>query len=266
MLAGRGRESPLTVGGTIPGQPAVWLFDFDNTLAALEPEVDWTASRHELEAYLRSEGIGDAIFVEFPRGNLLLYEALRSRLQDGTHATPGFIASEHLRVTSDHLHFIPKEHLLQRASEIVESYELRGVGRAAPLPGAHELLRALADGHTSIVVVTSNSSRTVARWLELHRVDRLVRAIVGRDSMLALKPAPASIEHALALCSATPADAIFVGDSEADLIAARRAHVGFYGVAISEEVRRKLEVGGASIVFASPAALAEYLDLPKSGR
>ncbi len=27
----------------------VWLFDFDNTLAALEGQVDWAASRRELE-------------------------------------------------------------------------------------------------------------------------------------------------------------------------------------------------------------------------
>ncbi|MGH7985811.1 MAG: hypothetical protein ACREQX_05930, partial [Candidatus Binataceae bacterium] len=63
--------------------PRLWLFDFDNTLAALEPVVEWARSRGELEAYLREAGVGDAIFAEFPRGNLLLYEALRARLLAG---------------------------------------------------------------------------------------------------------------------------------------------------------------------------------------
>ncbi|MGH7841364.1 MAG: hypothetical protein ACREQT_07540, partial [Candidatus Binataceae bacterium] len=62
---------------------SAWLFDFDNTLVALESEVDWAASRVELEAYLRREGVGDAIFAEIPRGNLPLYEAIRARLMAG---------------------------------------------------------------------------------------------------------------------------------------------------------------------------------------
>ena len=48
------------------GNPDARLWsDFDNTLAALKPQVDWAASRRELEAYLRSEGVGDSIFTEF---------------------------------------------------------------------------------------------------------------------------------------------------------------------------------------------------------
>jgi phosphoglycolate phosphatase-like HAD superfamily hydrolase len=238
----------LTGYDTIPAKPVLWLFDFDNTLAALEPEVDWTASRRELEGYLRNEGISDAIFAEFPKGNLVLYEALRSRLRDGTYAPPRSISSDQL---------------LQGASRIVESFELRGVPQAAPLPGATELLRALANGNTSIIVVTSNSSRTVGRWFKLNHMNGLVHAVVGRDSMLALKPAPDSIQHALALCSTSPDNAVFVGDSEADLNAARRAHVGFYGVAAGEEARRKLIAAGARKVFAFPAALAAYLSVPR---
>lgn len=150
LLRERARGSPLTVRDTIPAKPALWLFDFDNTLAALEPEVDWAASRRELEAYLRGEGVGDAIFTEFPKGNLLLYDALRSRLQDGAHAANNSG---------------PSDKLLRRASGIIEAYELRGVERATFLPGAAELLRTLAGGPTSTAIVTSNSSRTVARWL-----------------------------------------------------------------------------------------------------
>src|SRR5580704_3515151 len=57
----------------------LWLFDFDNTLAALEREVDWPGSRRELEAYLRDQGVAREIFVEIPKGNLPLYAALHSR-------------------------------------------------------------------------------------------------------------------------------------------------------------------------------------------
>src|ERR1700674_515151 len=65
----------------IPPNPAarLWLFDFDNTLAALEREVDWPGSRRELEAYLRAVGVDQEIFAAIPKGNLPLYAALHSR-------------------------------------------------------------------------------------------------------------------------------------------------------------------------------------------
>lgn len=236
----------MTVAESTIAGAAAWLFDFDNTLAALEPEVDWAASRRELEAFLRSEGIGGAIFEEFPKGNLLLYDALRSRLRAGSYAPPTSISIDLL---------------LHRASEIIERYELRGVDRAAPLPGTEKLLRSLAASTTSVAVVTSNSSRTVGRWLELHRLSGAVRTVVGRDSMLALKPAPDSVRRALELCAVSPSDAIFVGDSEADLRAARAAKVGFYGLAARVEARARLVAAGARKMFESPAALATDLGL-----
>src|ERR1700693_2631244 len=57
----------------------LWLLDFDNTLAALEREVDWPGSRRELEAFLHAEGVDQEIFAEIPKGNLPLYAALHSR-------------------------------------------------------------------------------------------------------------------------------------------------------------------------------------------
>lgn len=233
----------MTRRGSPPVSPAVWLFDFDNTLAALEPEVDWPASRRELEAYMRGQGIDEAIFREVPKGNLVLYEAVRSRLIAGTHPIPGS-----LRIKD----------FLRQASEIIESYELVGAERAVPLPGAEDLLRSLEGASASIVIVTSNSSRTVTRWFERHRIAGLVRAIAGRDLLLPLKPAPDSVRHALEICSVRAADAVFIGDSEADFKAAHAAEVDFYGVAGYAEARAKLTALGTRHVFPSPAALAEF--------
>jgi phosphoglycolate phosphatase len=90
----------------------------------------------------------------------------------------------------------------------------------------------------------------------------LVDLIVGRDSGLALKPSPATVERALAVCAVGPADAAFVGDSEADLNAAKGAAVRFYGVNAKPEGRDRLTALGASLVFSSPSAMAIYLNLP----
>jgi phosphoglycolate phosphatase-like HAD superfamily hydrolase len=235
--------TPLTSRESPPVSPALWLFDFDNTLAALEPEVDWPASRRELEAYMRGQGIDEAIFREFPKGNLVLYEAVRSRMIAGTHPVPGS-----LRIKD----------FLRQASEIIENYELVGAERAVPLPGAEDLLRSLECASASIVIVTSNSSKTVTRWFERHCIAGLVRAIAGRDLLLPLKPAPDSVQRALGICSVRAADAVFIGDSEADFKASHAAGVDFYGVAADAGARAKLAALGTRHVFPSPAALAQF--------
>ena len=237
----------------VPPNPAakLWLFDFDNTLAALEREVDWPGSRRELEAFLRAEGVDEEIFVEIPKGNLPLYAALHSRwLRDRDGNSSRVVPSRDVA-----------EALLRRASEIVERHELIGVERAAPTPGAIELLNAVAAQDGIVMIVTSNSSRTVARWLQLHAIGDLVRVVIGRDSLLALKPSPEMVLRALELADVPAVDAVFVGDSEADLGAARAAGVGFYGIAPKDSARERLIADGATEIFASPAALRTHLNL-----
>ena len=237
----------------IPPNPAarLWLFDFDNTLAALEPEVDWPASRREFEAFLRGEGVDEEIFVEIPKGNLPLYAALHTRWLRSPNGAARSACPP--RDTA--------ESLLRRSSTIIERYELIGAERALPTTGAIDLLDALAARGATAVIVTSNSSRTVARWLDLHRIGNLVRAIVGRDSLLALKPSAEMIGRALDLAATAATDAVFVGDSEADLGAARAAGLGFYGVASRDSARDRLIAAGATEVFASPAAMRIHLNL-----
>lgn len=215
----------------------LWLFDFDNTLAALEETVDWAASRAELEPMLRQFECPEELFARFPKGNLGLYNAVLQQLQAGAFA-PSISARE----------------LLQRASNIIEFHEMAGVDRAHALPGAAELLAELAQRQTNTVVVTSNSSRTVYRWLARARLVYTVRTVVGRDALMPLKPAPDTVRHALDRCHHEAGDALFVGDSEADLLAAAAAGVRFVAIA-----RGKNHLDGAQAVFSSPAELLDQL-------
>ena len=140
------------------------MFDFDNTLAPLEPAVDWAGSRRELQAWLAAQGVAEALFEEFPRGNLVLYEALRARLCAGGDAARAVLVAERPPPPAADAPPVPKA-LLDGASAIIERHELAGVGTVAPAPGALELLRALRAAGATVAIVTSNSSRTVAAWL-----------------------------------------------------------------------------------------------------
>jgi HAD superfamily hydrolase (TIGR01509 family) len=218
----------------------LWMFDFDNTIARLEPVVDWPGARRVLEPYLRSVGAPEELFTQFPRRNLPLYDAYRTlTLADPNRAQ----AEERLR----------------HASQIIEKAELEGVDRAQPLDGAIELLAALKAG-AAIAIVTSNSSKTVKRWFD-HHSGASIDTVVGRDSLLALKPAPDMLNRALELHSVEPSDAAYVGDSEGDIRAAKSCRMRFYGIAGTDDSREQLVAAGATEIFGSPAALATHLKL-----
>ncbi len=220
----------------------LWMFDFDNTIARLEPEVDWAGGRLILEPYLRSVGAPDELFARIPRGNLPLYDAYRTlTLHD----------SDQPRVIET----------LQHASDIIEKIELAGVDRAQPLEGALETLAALKARGARIAIVTSNSSRTVKRWFN-NNGGTSIDAIVGRDTLLGLKPAPDMLLRALELFSVDRPDAAFVGDSDADVRAAQSSGVRFYGIAPTDSARDRLLAAGATEIFGSPAALSIHLNLP----
>ena len=207
----------------------LWMFDFDNTIARLEPEVDWAGGRLILEPYLRSIGAPDELFARIPRGNLPLYDAYRTLMLAESNRT---------QVTEN----------LRRASEIIEKLELAGVDRAHPLEGAIEILAALKKSGAVIAIVTSNSSKTVKRWFDKH-AGASIDAIVGRDTLLGLKPAPDMLVRALELFCVDRSDAAFVGDSDADIRAAQSCGVRFYGIAPTDAARDRLlaaEIGRAS--------------------
>jgi len=227
----------------------LWIFDFDNTLARLEPEVDWAGGRRELEPMLRGLGVPEDLFEKFPRGNLPLYSAMRTRLLElADNRASGFSGT---RVRA----------ILRQASKMIEKYEMAGVDRAAPLEGAIDLLKQLKKDGVKLAIVTSNSSRTIRRWFSIHRMSPLLDAIVGRDSLLALKPSPAMISRALKRCGAHAKHSAFVGDADSDYQAAAALGVRFFGVAFSPNLRDKLAAAGAEQIFSSPAALGIHLKL-----
>jgi phosphoglycolate phosphatase-like HAD superfamily hydrolase len=227
----------------------LWIFDFDNTLARLEPEVDWAGGRRELEPMLRELGVPEDLFEKFPRGNLPLYNATRSRLLELiADRASGFTRA---RVRS----------ILRRASKMIEKYEMAGVDRAAPLQGAIDLLKQLKKKGATTAIVTSNSSRTIRRWFSIHHLSRLIDVIVGRDSLLGLKPSSEMISRALELGDVCAKDSAFVGDADSDWRAAAVLGIEFFGVAFNQNLRDKLAAAGARRIFASPAALGIHLNL-----
>ncbi|MFB6133108.1 MAG: HAD family hydrolase [Halanaeroarchaeum sp.] len=108
-------------------------------------------------------------------------------------------------------------------TDVLSRHERAGARRAERLPTAGELLE---DG-VPTGVVSLNEEAAVRIALESESLAEAVDVVVGRDTVPTRKPDPEPLLTALETLSVAPENALFVGDSDVDERAARRAGVPF---------------------------------------
>ena len=125
--------------------------------------------------------------------------------------------------------------------------------------GARELLAALTERRVPWTIATSSTEADAHPALELLGVPEAV-PIVLRDDVAQTKPAPDLFLAAAERLGVPMADAVVVGDSTWDLIAARRGGARSIGLLCGGYGREELQRAGAFGVFADPAELLRHLD------
>jgi HAD superfamily hydrolase (TIGR01549 family) len=145
---------------------------------------------------------------------------------------------------------------LQRAH--AEAYR-RGAGRVRLLPGARELLAHLTGLEVPWAVATSGLLDAARPTLELLEVPAGV-PVVTRDEVAHAKPDPDLFLAAAQRLGTDITDAVVVGDSVWDLLAARRARALGVGLLAGGYGREELERAGAYRVYEDPADLLAHLD------
>ncbi|TIT24072.1 MAG: phosphoglycolate phosphatase [Mesorhizobium sp.] len=102
-------------------------------------------------------------------------------------------------------------------------YRRHLTGRTRLMPGVREVLTHLHLSGIAMAVVT-NKPQLAAREILLHfRLTEYLGAIIGGDAVTYLKPAPDALLLALDQLQVEPRDTLMVGDSSADVAAARAA-------------------------------------------
>jgi len=109
-----------------------------------------------------------------------------------------------------------------RAEAILDRYETEAAQAATPVDGVVEFFAWLDDRRIPRAIVTRNSRKSVAIVRE--RLGLAVDAVVTREDA-APKPSPEPVLVACRRLGISPAEGIFVGDYEFDMLAGRRAGV-----------------------------------------
>ena len=142
---------------------------------------------------------------------------------------------------------------LHAAEYIAQSDSVR------PLPGAIDLLRALTEWRVPWAIATSGSMKTAGPTLQTLGVPENV-PVVTRDLVHRAKPDPDLFLAAAQRLGVDPHQAMVVGDSVWDLLAARRAGALGIGLQSGGYGREELERAGAYRVYADPADLLRRVD------
>jgi HAD superfamily hydrolase (TIGR01509 family) len=135
----------------------------------------------------------------------------------------------------------------------------RLVGQVRPLPGARELLQYLTEAGVPWAIATSGAKKSAAPALEILGVGSEV-TVITRDQVRHAKPDPDLFLAAARGLGVAIENAVVVGDSVWDLLAARRARALGVGVLSGGYGDDELIRAGAYRVYQDPADLLQHLD------
>lgn len=139
-----------------------------------------------------------------------------------------------------------------------EAY-LRRIDQVRPLPGAQALIDHLTDAGVPWAVATSGRQASAAAARRYLQIPEAV-PVVTRDDVQHAKPDPDLFVEAARRLGADITDAVVVGDSVWDLLAARRARALGVGLLSGGYGEDELVRAGAYRVYADPADLLAHLD------
>jgi len=107
-------------------------------------------------------------------------------------------------------------------------------------PYVRETMEELRRAGVRMGVVTTKIRKTSEMGLKHCGLEQFIETIVSLDDVVHAKPHPEPVLKALSLMKADPATTIMVGDSKADLLAARDA--GVRSVAVGWTIKRRDEL------------------------
>jgi phosphoglycolate phosphatase-like HAD superfamily hydrolase len=106
---------------------------------------------------------------------------------------------------------------------VYDRWDSDALDRWAPRPGAARLLRGLAAAGSRAGMVSNVGRRALRQALSRFDMARWLSPVVTRDDVTWMKPRAQGIARVLSDWQMSPRDALFVGDSRADVLGARAA-------------------------------------------
>jgi len=145
--------------------------------------------------------------------------------------------------------------------KIIRLYKEAEVEGVRSFPGTERLLRELQDMKIKIGIATGRTSSSDDEWLRFRRLglDRYISAIVTSREVGYRKPEPDTIIECARRMETPLENCIVVGDTEADIIAAKRAGAVAVGVMSGHESEEALLKANPAVVLKNVGDFLSYV-------
>ncbi|HHW23658.1 MAG TPA: HAD-IA family hydrolase [Clostridiaceae bacterium] len=140
-----------------------------------------------------------------------------------------------------------------------DHYSKNMQNKTAPYNGIKELLAELKDRGFKMAVV-SNKFDSAVKELVKEFFGDYIKVAIGESENVSRKPAPDTVIKALAELGSAPDKAVYVGDSEVDVMTAKNSKLTCIGVTWGFRTREVLEKEGAQYIIDEPHQLLSILD------
>lgn len=137
-------------------------------------------------------------------------------------------------------------------------------GDLAPLPGARDLVRRLADTGARLVLASSAREEDLEHFRSVLDIDEWLTGATSSGDVDDSKPAPEIFDVAIESHDLDRRRTVVIGDTVWDAEAARRAEVAFVGVETGGTRSRELLDAGAIAAYRDAEALVADLEGPLS--
>lgn len=125
--------------------------------------------------------------------------------------------------------------------------------------GSLRLLDELS-GRFQLAIVTTRARPEAEAFVQQAGLQELIPVVVTRQDVLRMKPHPDPVLKAAKLLGVAPGDCVMVGDTTADVRAAKRAGALAVAVLSGFGVRNELEKAGADLVLPRAELLLDHLN------
>ncbi len=135
-------------------------------------------------------------------------------------------------------------------------YQSNMRNKTAPYDGIINMLEAVKkQGYKTAVV--SNKPDVFTKQLVSELFGEYISIAIGRSDSMPRKPAPDTVWYALDLLSSEKECAVYVGDSEVDVLTAKNAGLPCIGCLWGFRDKQTLEAAGVAYLISSPAELVD---------
>jgi len=141
----------------------------------------------------------------------------------------------------------------------LDYYEANLCNATVPYPNVTETLHMLKDKGYILAIVTNKPFKFVAPILEGLKMDGLFSLILGGDSLTEKKPHPLPLLHVCEVLGVSVEDAVMIGDSKNDILAANACGMQSVGVTYGYNYGEDIGVHNPTVIIDNFKDLLRYL-------